>query len=248
MSVKRYSGRATITIRLVERDEHDQFVYYYNVTVGGKSLARGEVYPPRSGFGSGIAYDSAKAYDQVASAALSFAINDNSDVGNEVDYAASGTDYVISRRKPVRGAVKNGRSRLKRTKLACTRRSNATRKGSSKAASRLATHCPRRRHVKNGRKTITSEWYSPSVTVDTIRAKDVRVGDVLIPWQSRDGRDTVVDIKRGKRLYEFLVKRGDVIDPFSYELTLMQNPMDEFKIDLAASGRPVPKRRMAKAK
>jgi hypothetical protein len=147
-----------------------------------------------------------------------------------------------------RESSKNGRSRLKRTRLACTRRSNASRKGSSKAASRLATHCPKRRSTKNGRKTITTEYYSPSVEVDTILARSVKVGDVLIPWQSRDGRDTVVDIKRGKRLYEFLVKRGDVIDPFSYELTLMQNPMDEFKIDLAASGRPVPKRRMAKAK
>lgn len=42
-------------------------------------------------------------------------------------------------------AAPNGRSRLKRTKLACARRARATRKGSSKAASRLATHCPKRR-------------------------------------------------------------------------------------------------------
>lgn len=243
MSVKRYSGRATITLRLDDWGD-----YHYSVSVGGRVMAKGAARPSAFGFGPGVAYDSPKAYDEMAQTALSFAIHDKRDIGDEVDYAQEGTDYIITRRKPIRSAAKNGRSRLKRTKLACTRRSNATRKGSSKAASRLATHCPRRRSTKNGRKTITTEWYSPSVTVDTIRAKDVKVGDVLIPWQSRDGRDTVVDIKRGKRLYEFLVKRGDVIDPFSYELTLMQNPMDEFKIDLAASGRPVPKRRMAKAK
>ncbi len=45
-------------------------------------------------------------------------------------------------------AETNGRSRLKRTKLACARRARATRKGSSKAASRLATHCPKRRSRK----------------------------------------------------------------------------------------------------
>jgi hypothetical protein len=44
-----------------------------------------------------------------------------------------------------RSSSPNGRSRLKRTKLACARRARATRKGSSKAASRLATHCPKRR-------------------------------------------------------------------------------------------------------
>lgn len=47
--------------------------------------------------------------------------------------------------KSLRLAAPNGRSRLKRTKLACARRARATRKGSSKAASRLATHCPKRR-------------------------------------------------------------------------------------------------------
>lgn len=47
-----------------------------------------------------------------------------------------------------RSSSPNGRSRLKRTKLACARRARATRKGSSKAASRLATHCPKRRSKK----------------------------------------------------------------------------------------------------
>lgn len=47
-----------------------------------------------------------------------------------------------------RSSAPNGRSRLKRTKLACARRARATRKGSSKAASRLAKYCPKRRSRK----------------------------------------------------------------------------------------------------
>jgi len=50
--------------------------------------------------------------------------------------------------KSLRLAETNGRSRLKRTKLACARRARATRKGSSKAASRLAKYCPKRRSRK----------------------------------------------------------------------------------------------------
>ncbi len=113
---------------------------------------------------------------------------------------------------------------------------------------------PVRKASKNGRKTITSEWYSPSVEVDTIRAKDVRVGDVLIPWQSYDGRDRVIAIKQGKPYGKsrkllggaFVVMRGEVGKDYAYEMTVGQRPMDEFKIDLVASGRPVPKRRAAK--
>lgn len=105
---------------------------------------------------------------------------------------------------------------------------------------------PVRKASKNGRKTITSEWYSPSVEVDTIRAKDVRVGDVLIPWQSRDGRDTVTAIKKSKGHVEFVVDRGTLGDASTYEMLIGSRPMGDFKIDLVASGRPVPKRRAAK--
>ena len=54
----------------------------------------------------------------------------------------------VVRRKGKRSAAKNGRDRLKRTKRACAARGRATRKGSSKAASRLATHCKKRRSRK----------------------------------------------------------------------------------------------------
>ena len=140
-TAKRYSGRATITLRLDDWDN-----YHYSVSVGGKVKAKGTARPPKSGFGPGVAYDSAKAFDKTAEAALGFAMadDDSSDVIVAVEYDKNG-QFLISRRKPVRKAAPNGRSRLKRTKLACARRARATRKGSSKAASRLATHCPKRR-------------------------------------------------------------------------------------------------------
>jgi hypothetical protein len=53
-----------------------------------------------------------------------------------------------SRIKSLRLAETNGRDGLRRTKLACARRARATRKGSSKAASRLAKYCPKRRSRK----------------------------------------------------------------------------------------------------
>ena len=108
MSVKRYSGRATITLRLDDRDN-----YHYSVSVGGKSRAKGIVRPPASGFGRGIAYDSAKAFDETAQAALSFAIDDNSDIADDVQYDDRGTGYHITRRKPSRSAASNGRRAMR---------------------------------------------------------------------------------------------------------------------------------------
>lgn len=132
MSVKRYSGRAVITLRFVERDEGgDQFVYPYSVSVGGKSVARGTVSAPRSGFGRGVAYDSAKAFDESARAALSFAMDDNSDIADVVEYDDSGVH--ISRRRPARA------SRPNKAPKSAKRLAKPKRKACSAAASVLKT-------------------------------------------------------------------------------------------------------------
>lgn len=149
MKATRYSGFLTVTIRLDDFDD-----YHFSVSHDGRVIGRGKTRPPHAGTidnktGRRISDDSPIAFDQVAHAALSF-VSDEADDGDLIESLADfdGSGYIITRRKPVRSAAKNGRSRLKRTKLACTRRSNATRKGSSKAASRLATHCPKRRSRK----------------------------------------------------------------------------------------------------
>jgi hypothetical protein len=69
------------------------------VSSGGKLLWRGIVNPAPAGFGPGIAYDSPKAYDEVASSALAFA---NDEVGGISDGAEFDEDLMgyLIRRSP----------------------------------------------------------------------------------------------------------------------------------------------------
>jgi len=72
----RYSGN--VTIRLTYKDAHfwhGEYVaegYYGRVIVNGQGYSS-EVRPPLSGFGSGIAYDSPEAYDEIARSMVAFA-------------------------------------------------------------------------------------------------------------------------------------------------------------------------------
>ncbi len=137
---KRYSGFLTVTLRLDDSDD-----VRFTVSHGKKTLASGWTRLPDA---ARIAVDSSTAFDRYAHAALSFGDAENGDVGSLAEDDEDGSGFKVSRRKPVRSAAKNGRDRLKRTKRACAARGRATRKGSSKAASRLATHCKKRRSRK----------------------------------------------------------------------------------------------------
>ncbi len=74
---RRYIGRAIVTV--VRRGCLEPFspgvVFgYYDCTVAADGVRwTGRVYPPAAGYGTGVAYDSPKAYDSVANAAASFA-------------------------------------------------------------------------------------------------------------------------------------------------------------------------------
>jgi hypothetical protein len=64
------------------------------VSHGGKLLWRGTVHPAPVGFGPGVAYDSPKAYDEIASSALAFADDEVGDIGDEAEFKEDGTGYL----------------------------------------------------------------------------------------------------------------------------------------------------------
>lgn len=81
----RYSGDLKITIVYDDRG-----FYRSSISRGGRKLWRGNVRPPPIGFGSGVSYDSEKAYDKMAEAALSFADNDKPGLGEAAEYGQDG--------------------------------------------------------------------------------------------------------------------------------------------------------------
>lgn len=104
---KRYSGRATVTIRLTPRDE-----YIANVSVGGRNVYTLVTLPPP---GSRLAIDSPAAYDDVARAALSFWSDEGGPAEGTFEWGDSGPE--VSRTKP-RASKANGRRRGRSTRRA----------------------------------------------------------------------------------------------------------------------------------
>lgn len=98
---KRYSGRATVTIRLTPRDE-----YIANVSVGGRNVYTLVTLPPP---GSRLAIGSPAAYDDVARAALSFWADEGGPAEGTFEWGGSGP--YITRTKP-RASRANGRRRV----------------------------------------------------------------------------------------------------------------------------------------
>jgi len=77
----RYSGDLKITIVYDDRG-----FYRCSISKDGRKLWRGNVKPPANGFGTGVSYDSEKAYDKVAKAAVSFADNEKRGLGDNAEY------------------------------------------------------------------------------------------------------------------------------------------------------------------
>ena len=65
---KRKSGN--VEVQLVYRDTND---YHCRMYVDGARVWTGDIRPAPIGFGEGVAYDSAAAYDSIARSAISFA-------------------------------------------------------------------------------------------------------------------------------------------------------------------------------
>ena len=69
----RYLGNLVVSVAYDDRG-------FYRASVGeGGEFWRGTVRPPAGGFGPSIAYDSPLAYDAVARAAVSFALDERPD-------------------------------------------------------------------------------------------------------------------------------------------------------------------------
>jgi hypothetical protein len=67
------------------------------VSRGGKLLWRGIVKPAPAGFGPGIAYDSPRAYDEIAETAIAFAEDEKGGIADEAEYDEDLTGYLIRR-------------------------------------------------------------------------------------------------------------------------------------------------------
>ena len=89
---KRYSGNLQISVVYDDKNH-----YRTAVSSGGKLLWRGIVKPAPAGFGPGIAYDSPKAYDEVASSALAFADDEKRGIADEAEADENLTGYLIRR-------------------------------------------------------------------------------------------------------------------------------------------------------
>ena len=89
---KRYSGDLVVHILY-----HDDDSYKGYVKGPGGTYKFDDLHAPAMGLGSGVAYDSPKAYDKMARAAIGFATYDKEDIGYP-DYNAGGSDYAVHRR------------------------------------------------------------------------------------------------------------------------------------------------------
>jgi hypothetical protein len=89
---KRYSGNLTINVVY-----DDKNFYKTSVSEGGKLLWRGTVNPAPSGFGPGVAYDSPKAYDEIAQTAIAFAEDEIGGVADEAEFDEDMTGYLVRR-------------------------------------------------------------------------------------------------------------------------------------------------------
>ena len=94
----RYSGGLKINVVYRDAGDYRAVVTEYGHGASRRNKAVVFVRPAASGFGRGIAYDSPKAYDEIARSALSFAVDDGhtwiSDLGT---YDRELTDWHVGR-------------------------------------------------------------------------------------------------------------------------------------------------------
>lgn len=115
---KRYSGNLQINVSY-----DDKNFYRTSVSSGGESLWSGIVRPAPAGFGPGIAYDSPKAYDEVAQTAIAFAEDEKGGIADEAEFDENMTGYLV-RRSPRAGRASAAHATKKRP----TRRTITVRK------------------------------------------------------------------------------------------------------------------------
>ena len=170
---KRYSGNLQISVVYDDKGH-----YRTAVSSGGKLLWRGTVNPAPAGFGPGIAYDSPKAYDEVASSALAFADHEIGGIGDEAEFDEDLTGYLI-------------------------RRSPRTKKTVSAHSSRKGAFASRGTYTLTGRPSFGEQRYSTLTEAKTaaraaarmpLRWKTETVGNVTTYYS--DG-DYIIALARG---------------------------------------------------
>lgn len=103
----RYSGAVRISV--LYRDQGD-----YRCSVSSPDGRwSGYVRPAPIGFGSGVGYDSPRAYDEIAKSALAFADHDKPGIAEQADFDDQG--YVVSRSRG--GASRDAGRRIAKRKL-----------------------------------------------------------------------------------------------------------------------------------
>jgi hypothetical protein len=106
---KRYSGNLLINVTY-----NDKNFYRTSVSSGGQPLWSGIVRPAPTGFGPGVAYDSPKAYDEVAQTAIAFAEDEKGGIADEAEFDEDMTGYLVRRSPPPRGGAATAHATKKR--------------------------------------------------------------------------------------------------------------------------------------
>jgi hypothetical protein len=91
---RRYCGELRIYVTYVNGDDYTGSV----VAPDGKRYSLNGLRAAPIGFGSGVAYDSPKAYDKMAASAVAFATYDNEDWSGFADYDETGEPNVTRKR------------------------------------------------------------------------------------------------------------------------------------------------------
>ena len=190
---KRYSGNLQISVVYDDKNH-----YRTAVSSGGKLLWRGIVNPAPAGFGPGVAYDSPKAYDEIASSALAFAEDEKGGIADEADFDEDLTGYLI-RRTP-RGRKSSSSSSAHTTKKITSRHHETKKKSRAQLDREIAealTNGGAKRHGAVAHSTVATRDYEYVVYPEATHRHAERA--VKIPRRRGKGPYDLTDAKQAAK-------------------------------------------------
>lgn len=163
----RYSGDLKINLR------YDDARNAYPVTIsrGRRNIWSGRVHPAPAGFGSGVAYESPKAYDEIARSALVFADHDGADISDEAEFDVD-SGYKVRRVPRFHEQYPPGRHAPKRF----AKRDSSTRESRKRSAGRKATEYTRKGLAaeKEGAFSTAGVWFAKAARQWKLAGNDTR--------------------------------------------------------------------------
>ena len=180
---KRYSGDLQISVTYDNRD-----FYRTSVSRDGKSLWQGTVGPVVRG----IANDSPQAYDEVASAALSFADHEVRGLGDEAEYNEEGSGWLIRRTPRARTATTASHATRKSRTPTTTRRTTQKSSPSFRAGDCVTMREPHRKY-------LTSTTGADVFKVVSINGKALTLEGPL-DWHPKHRKQKVMGAHQFKRV------------------------------------------------